>query len=76
MGGYNLASTYAKGQRLLALILLIAIAYTCAILTGRRSQKIELQKYLRLQELQRMHRRHSAFWIGLSGVLWVSAIEF
>lgn len=45
----------------MALILLIAIAYTCAILTGRQSRKMGLQKYLcRLQELKRSSRRHNA----------------
>jgi hypothetical protein len=29
--GYNLESTYPEGQRLMPLILLIAIAYTCAV---------------------------------------------
>jgi hypothetical protein len=56
---------------------LIAIAYTCAILTGRQSRKMGIQKYLgRLQELKRSSRRHSAFWVGLYGYLWVGAIEF
>lgn len=76
-GGYNLDSTAAQGQRLIALILLIAIAYTCAVLTGRQSRNLGLQKYLaRLQDLKRIHRRHSAFWVGLYGHLWVGAIEF
>jgi hypothetical protein len=36
-----------------------------------------LQKYLgRLKELKRLHRRHSAFWVGLYGQLWVGALEF
>ncbi|WP_225895883.1 hypothetical protein [Dendronalium phyllosphericum] len=53
-GGYNLESTYANGKRLIALILLIAIAYTCAILVGRNSRNMGLQKYIgRLQELKR-----------------------
>ena len=39
-GGYNLESTHADNQRLMTLILLIAIAYTCAILTGRQSRKM------------------------------------
>lgn len=53
-------------SRLLALILLIAIAYTCAVLTGRHSRNMGLQKYLgRLQELKRTYRRHSAFWVSL-----------
>ncbi|MBH8576051.1 IS4 family transposase [Nostocaceae cyanobacterium CENA369] len=76
-GGYNLESTFADNQRLMTLILLIAIAYTCAILAGRNSQKRGLQKYVgRLKELRRLHRRHSAFWIGLYGQLWVGAMEF
>lgn len=33
-----------------------------------------LQKYVgRLQELHRLSRRHSAFWVGLYGHLWVGA---
>ena len=76
-GGYNLESTHADGQRLISLILLIAIAYTCAISSGRNSRQMGLQKYVgRLKELQRLHRRHSAFWIGLYGQLWVGAMEF
>lgn len=76
-GGYNLESTHADSQRLISLILLIAIAYTCAILFVRNSPQMGLQKYVgRLKELQRSHRRHSAFWIGLYGQLWVGAMEF
>jgi hypothetical protein len=76
-GGYNLESTAADGQRLIALILLIAIAYTCAILAGRNCRQMGLQKYVgRLKELRRLHRRHSAFWVGLYGQLWVGAMEF
>ncbi|MCP6758334.1 MAG: hypothetical protein NHB32_06025 [Fischerella sp. CENA71] len=62
---------------MIALILLITIAYTCAVLVGRNSRSSGLQKYVgRLKELQRLHRRHSAFWIGLYGQLWVGAMEF
>lgn len=76
-GGYNLESTYASGQRLTALILIIAIAYSCAILSGRKTRRIGLQKYVgRLQHLKQIHRRHSAFWVGLYGCLWVGAMEF
>jgi hypothetical protein len=75
-GGYNLESTYTEGQRVMALILLIAIAYTCAILLGRQTRQAGLQKYIaRLQQLQRSSRRHSTFWIGLYGYLWVGAME-
>lgn len=75
-GGYNLESTHADGQRLMALILLISIAYTCAVIAGRKVQKMGLQKYVgRLQELKRYARRHSTFWIGLYGCLWIGAME-
>lgn len=76
-GGYNLASSHAESQRLIALILLIAIAYTCAVKVGRICRNMGLQKYVgRQQELKRINRRHSAFWLGLYGCLWVGAIEF
>lgn len=76
-GGYNLELSYAEGQRLTALILLIAIAYTCAVHAGRICRNLGLQKYLgRQQELKRINRRHSTFWLGLYGCLWVGAMEF
>lgn len=75
-GGYNLEFSHASEQRLMALILIIAIAYSWAVLVGRKIRHIGLQKYVgRLQELKRIHRRHSAFWIGLYGCLWVGAME-
>ena len=75
-GGYNLESTHAEGQRLMALILLITIAYTCAIRAGRQCQNMGLQKYIgRLQELKRISKRHSPFWVGLYGQLWLGAME-
>lgn len=50
--------------------------YTCAILVGRKTRQAGLQKYIgRLQQLQRSSRRHSTFWIGLYGYLWVGAME-
>ncbi|MHC5761057.1 hypothetical protein [Nostoc sp.] len=55
----------------------VAYAYSCAVFNGRKSRQIGLQKYVgRLQELKRSIRRHSAFWIGLYGYLWVGAMEF
>ncbi len=75
-GGYNLEASYTTNQRLIALILLIAIAYSCAVLSGRRSRSMGVQKYVgRLNELKRTCRRHSAFWVGLYGQLWVGAME-
>ncbi len=75
-GGYNLESSHTSGQRLMGLILIIAIAYSCAILAGRKVRSLGVQKYVgRLQKLQRTSRRHSAFWLGLYGQLWVGAME-
>lgn len=75
-GGYNLESTHSSGQRLVALILLVAIAYTCATFLGRQFKHKKVQSYIgRLKELRRLHQRHSSFWIGLYGQLWVGAME-
>ncbi|MDV2997834.1 MAG: hypothetical protein N4J56_007539 [Chroococcidiopsis sp. SAG 2025] len=72
--GYNLATIYTTNQHLIALILLITIAYSCAVFSGRHSRHMGVQKYVgRLNELKRTCRRHSAFWIGLYGQLWVGA---
>lgn len=71
-GGYNLEKSYATNQRLISLILLIAIAYTCAILAGKKIKQMGLGKYIgRLNELGRITRRHSSFWVGLYGQLWI-----
>ncbi len=65
-GGYNLEKSHANNQRLKNLILLIAIAYTCAVLQGQRIKQMGIQKYVgRLTESKRSQRRHSSFkdWI-------------
>jgi hypothetical protein len=41
-GGYNLEKCQGKNERLLSLILLIAIAYTCAI---KKGQKIVISEW-------------------------------
>lgn len=75
-GGYNLEQCQANKQRLLSLILLIAIAYTCAIYKGKKIRFIGLEKYVcRLKAKTRKTRRHSNFWVGLYGGLWVETFE-
>jgi hypothetical protein len=75
-GGYNLEGSSASVARLTSLVLLIAIAYTCAAFSGRKIQQLGQQKYVsRLKELGRADRRHSSFWIGLYGQVWVAGIE-
>jgi hypothetical protein len=76
-GGDNLEGCHACESRLSSLVLIIALAYTCALLSGRKIKNIGLQKYIsRLKELGRTSRRHSSFWIGLYGYIWVAGMEF
>lgn len=71
-GGYNLEQCQSKNERLLSLILLIAIAYTCAISQGQAIGFKGIKEYVcRLKENLRKNRRHSNFWVGLYGSLWV-----
>jgi hypothetical protein len=75
-GGYNLEDSSASVERLTSLVLLIAIAYTCAGLRGKFVKSSGQQKYVsRLKELKRMTRRHSNFWVGLYGQMWIAALE-
>ena len=39
-GGYNLEKSHANNQRLKSLILLIAIAYSCALLQGQKIKRM------------------------------------
>jgi hypothetical protein len=76
-GGYNLEGSRASTQRLTNLILLIALAYTASVIKGKLIKISGSQKYVaRLTEAQRNFRRHSNFWVGLYGNLWVIAWEF
>ena len=73
-GGYNLEQCQGKNERLLSLILLIAIAYTCAIKKGQLYALKRIKEYIcRLKENLRADRRHSNFWVGLYGSLWVES---
>jgi len=69
--------SHANNERLQKLILLIALAYSSAILQGQKIKHRGIQKYVsRLTEPQRSQRRHSSFWIGLYGQSWVVGMEF
>lgn len=76
-GGYNLEGSKASTKRLTCLVLLIAIAYTCACLKGTRIKHSGIQKYVnRLKEFRRVQQRHSNFWVGLYGLMWIVGMEF
>ena len=73
LGGYNLEGCKAEGERLMTLILVITIAYTCATLKGQKIKRQGLQKYIgRVKESKRTERRHSGFYIGLYAHNWVN----
>lgn len=75
-GGYNLESTGVDGERLISLILLIAIAYTSATMHGQKIKRMGVQKYVgRIKEYGRTQRRHSSFYIGLYGQTWINFME-
>ncbi len=75
-GGYNLEDTNVSGERLITLILLMAIAYTSATIHGQQIKHKGVQKYVgRLKEAGRIERRHSSFYIGLYGETWVNFME-
>ena len=75
-GGYNLEGLSASVERLTRLVLLIAIAYTITALQGLRIKELGQQKYInRLLEVGRVCKRHSNFWIGQYGQLWIAAME-
>jgi bifunctional pyridoxal-dependent enzyme with beta-cystathionase and maltose regulon repressor activities len=75
-GGYNLEGSLASPDRLVRLILLIALAMTSAWLHGRRTQLQRQQPYVcRSQEKGRSRKRHSNFWMGLYGQNWIAAFH-
>jgi hypothetical protein len=70
-GGYNLEGTNAEGQRLVSLLILIAIAYTASTIAGEKIQLKRVQEYIgRVTEPRRREKRHSNFYIGLYGETW------
>ena len=74
--GYKLEETNVTGERLVGIILLIAIAYTTATIKSKKMKKMGVQKYIsRVQELGRIERRHSSFYVGLYGQIWVNPVE-
>jgi hypothetical protein len=75
-GGFNLEATRVNQSRLLALILLIAMAYTLATCHGTQLRQMGLHTYLaRLEKHPKRAPRQSVFWVGLSSYAWCLAME-
>ena len=75
-GGYYLVGTGLKGQRLLALILLIAIAYSSAVIQGTNLKRKAAKQYIvRPKESKRKYNRRSSFGCGLDSQQWVTYLD-
>lgn len=71
LGGYSLESCKLSGERLVAMMLLIALAYVESLKHGQQAKRKGLQKYLaRPESTARSQRRHSAFHVGLCVYRW------
>jgi hypothetical protein len=63
-------------SRFLALVLLIAIAYSLTIIRGQQMNIIPRRIYIcRLKESPRAAERHSDFWLGTYGTAWVELMD-
>lgn len=75
-GGYDLEGTGLTGHRLMSLILLIALAYTSAIIQGTIVKEKALHRYVSCPpEPHRKYPRRSTFGIGLDSQQWFNNLE-
>ena len=75
-GGYNLEGSGLRGDRLVKIILLMAIVYSSAIFQGTEIHKKQVQKYVcRRKDLCQKYRRRSIFGIGQDGEQWVNYLD-
>ncbi len=74
--GYNLEDTKVNDTRFLALVLLIAIAYSLATMQGQLIKKFRIDIYAgRIQEHKDRTPRQSDFSLGLYGQRWRYGME-
>jgi hypothetical protein len=75
-GGYNIEGTGLRGDRLIKMILLMAISYSWAIFDGTEIQKKQVQKYIsRSKDKCQKYRRRSTFGIGQDAEKWLNYLE-
>lgn len=74
--GYHLEETKVNDTRFLALVLLIAIAYSLATLHGQEMRKFGIDIYAgRINEHKDKTPRQSDFSLGLYGQRWIYGME-
>ncbi len=75
-GGYYLEGTGLKGQRLITLLLLIALAYSSAIVQGTNLKMKTVKKYIvRPQESKRKDARRSTWGSGNDSQYWLTYLD-
>jgi hypothetical protein len=75
-GGYHIEDCHAQPHRFSALLVLMTIAYSIASIRGKRIRQKQVQRYVgRVKEPKRTRNRHSQFWIGLYGSLWIGSLN-
>jgi hypothetical protein len=75
-GGYKLEDSQASQDKLVRLVLLIAIAMTTAWLQGEKTSILRKFPYIcRQKEAGKTKRRHSNFLVGLYGHNWIVAFH-
>ena len=75
-GGYHLEECHACQSRFTALLVVVAIAYSITKIRGERIRKQRVQRYVgRTTEPKRFSNRHSYFWLGLYGKLWINSLN-
>ena len=75
-GGYNLEGTRLAPEMLSKLMIVVAIAYTSAILQGKKIKLMGLQEYVARPESKgKAQRRHSSFYVGQHLCNWLRLEE-
>lgn len=74
-GGYHLEETRVNDERFLALVLLVAIAYSLATLFGQQLKTLGIDTYAgRIDQHNDSYPRQSDFSLGLYGQRWIHAM--
>ncbi|WPF87251.1 IS4 family transposase [Cyanobacterium aponinum AL20118] len=76
LGGYNLESTKVEGDRLIALLIIITLAYSWSTFSGEEIKRKGISEYLvRPKEKGRSDKRYSDFSIGFNGLNFLQGVS-